>query len=55
MLNILETILYWIKGILPDCITDNLSGMFDQINTEVGAVAGTGDRPRRTGTPGSFP
>ena len=41
MLNILDTILDWIKSILTDCITDNLSGMFDQINTEVGAVAGT--------------
>ena len=41
MLNILETILDWIKNILTECITDNLNGMFDQINTEVGAVAGT--------------
>ena len=41
MLNILQTILDWIKDILTECITDNLNGMFDQINTEVGAVAGT--------------
>ena len=41
MLNILETILDWTKNILTECITDNLNGMFDQINTEVGAVAGT--------------
>ena len=41
MLNILDTILNWIKEILSDCIIDNLDGMFDQLNTEVGAVAGT--------------
>lgn len=41
MLNILETILDWIKDILSDCIIDNLSGMFDQLNSEVGEVAGT--------------
>ena len=39
MLNILDTILNWIKGILTDCITDNLNGMFDQINNEVGGIA----------------
>lgn len=39
MLNILDTILDWIKGILTDCITDNLNGMFDQINNEVGGIA----------------
>ena len=41
MLNILDTILNWIKNILMECITDNLNGMFDQINSEVGAVAQT--------------
>ena len=41
MLNILDIILNWIKDILSECITDNLSGMFDQINTEVEAIAGT--------------
>mgnify|MGYP006916263773 CR=1 FL=1 len=41
MLNILDTISDWIQNILTECITDNLDGMFDQINTEVGAVAGT--------------
>ena len=39
MLNILDTIQEWIMGILRDCILGNLSGMFDQINTEVGEVA----------------
>lgn len=39
MLNILDTILDWIKQILRDCITANLNGMFDQINSEVGQVA----------------
>ena len=39
MLNILDIITEWIKGILRDCIMGNLDGMFDQINTEVGEVA----------------
>lgn len=40
MLNILDIILDWIKQMLRDCIMGNLDGMFDQINTEVGEVAG---------------
>ena len=40
MLNILDTIQEWIMGILKECIMGNLNGMFDQINTEVGEVAG---------------
>ena len=39
MLNILDIITEWIKGILRDCIAGNLDGMFDQINSEVGEVA----------------
>ena len=39
MLNILDTIQEWIMSILRECIIGNLSGMFDQINTEVGEVA----------------
>ena len=41
MLNILEIIQDWIKDILRECIMGNLDGMFDQINNEVGEVAGT--------------
>lgn len=39
MLNILDTIQEWFKSILIECIMGNLSGMFDQINTQVGEVA----------------
>ena len=39
MLNILDTIQEWLKSILIECILGNLSGMFDQINTQVGEVA----------------
>lgn len=39
MLNILDTIQEWLKSILIECIMGNLSGMFDQINTQVGEVA----------------
>ena len=54
MLNILDTILDWIKNILTECITDNLNGMFDQINTEVGAVAGTVGQTPATWNAGVF-
>lgn len=40
MLNILDTIQEWLKSILIECILGNFSGMFDQINTQVGEVAG---------------
>ncbi len=40
MLNILDIILDWIKEILRDCIMGNLDGMFDQVNSEVGEIAG---------------
>ena len=39
MLSILDTVQEWIMNFLRECILDNLSGMFDQINTEVGEVA----------------
>ncbi len=39
MLNILDIIQDWIKEILRDCITGNLEGLFDQINSQVGEVA----------------
>ena len=34
--SILDSIVDWLKGILIDCIMDNLNGMFDQINSQVG-------------------
>lgn len=39
MLNILDQIEQWIKDFLVDCITGNLSGLFDQVNQTVGDVA----------------
>lgn len=39
MLNILDQIEQWIKDFLIDCITGNLSGLFDQVNEAVGDVA----------------
>jgi len=39
MLNILDIITDWIKGILRDCITGNLNGLFDEVNSKVGEVA----------------
>lgn len=39
MLNILDQIGEWIKAFLIECITGNLSGLFDQVNSAVGDVA----------------
>ncbi len=39
MLNILDIILDWIKDMLRECITSNLSGMFNQVNTQVRGIA----------------
>jgi len=39
MLNILDTIKEWLKTILMECIIGNLTGLFDQVNTQVGEVA----------------
>lgn len=39
MLNILDQIGQWIKEFLIECITGNLSGLFDQVNQAVGDVA----------------
>ena len=39
MLNILDQIGQWIKEFLIECITGNLSGLFDQVNDAVGDVA----------------
>lgn len=40
MFDILGSIEDWFRGILIGCIMDNLRGMFDQINSEVGKIAG---------------
>ncbi|MFR8760624.1 MAG: VirB6/TrbL-like conjugal transfer protein, CD1112 family [Negativibacillus sp.] len=39
MQDILEQIEEWIKTFLIDCITGNLSGMFDSVNQKVGEIA----------------
>ena len=39
MLNVLDSIREWMMEVLRECIISNLSGLFDQINTEVGEVA----------------
>ena len=37
--SVLDFIVEWLKQVLIDCIMDNLNGMFDQINTQIGEVA----------------
>lgn len=39
MFDILGSIEEWFRGILIGCIMDNLSGMFDEINSGVGEIA----------------
>lgn len=39
MQNLLDQIGEWIKSYLIECITGNLSGLFDQVNSAVGDVA----------------
>lgn len=39
MLNILDQVGQWIRDFLMECITGNLSGLFDQVNETVGGVA----------------
>lgn len=55
MLNILDQIGQWIKEFLIECITGNLSGLFDQVNEAVGDVAADVGKHPRTGMPGCFP
>ena len=45
----------WLKGLLIEGIMGNLTGLFDTVNTRVGEIAVQVGRPRRRGTPGSFP
>ena len=38
--GILDKLDEWLRGLLVDGITENLSGMFDTVNTKVGEIAG---------------
>ena len=40
MQSILDKLAEWLKELLIDGITGNLSGMFDTVNTKVGEIAG---------------
>ena len=40
MQSIIDKITEWLKGILIEGIVGNLSGMFDNVNTQVGEIAG---------------
>ena len=54
MLNILDQIEQWIKDFLIDCITGNLSGLFDQVNDAVGDVAADVAKTPQTWNSGVF-
>ena len=38
--GILDKLDEWLRGLLIEGITGNLSGMFDTVNTKVGEIAG---------------
>ena len=40
MVGILDKLDEWLRGLLIERITGNLSGMFDTVNTKVGEIAG---------------
>ena len=40
MQSVLDKIAEWFKELLISGITENLSGMFDTVNTKVGEIAG---------------
>ena len=47
--GILDKLDEWLRGLLIEGITGNLSGMFDTVNTKVGEI--NGDRSNRRGYP----
>ena len=49
-----EIIEEWIKGILMDGITGNLSGLFDNVNTKVGEIAADVGRTPQAWNSGIF-
>lgn len=51
---ILQQIADWLKGMLVDGIMNNLSGMFDAVNQQVGDVASQVGRTPATFSPGVF-
>jgi hypothetical protein len=52
--TILEQITEWLKGMLIDGIMNNLSGMFDAVNQQVGDVAAQVGRSPSAFSPGVF-
>ena len=38
--KVLDSLVEWLKEILVGGIVNNLSGMFDSVNSQVGAIAG---------------
>lgn len=54
MNSILEQITDWLKGMLVDGIMNNLSGMFDAVNQQVGDVAAQVGRTPSAFSPGVF-
>ena len=55
MQSILDRITEWIKELLVSGIMGNLSGMFDNVNQQVGEIAGEVGKTPCNGTAASFP
>lgn len=54
MEKLLEQLTLWLKGMLAAGVIDNLTGLFDEVNNEVGAIAGRIGTTPESFSPGVF-
>lgn len=54
MEKLLEQLTLWLKGMLAAGVIDNLTGLFDEVNNEVGAIAGRVGTTPESFSPGVF-
>ena len=54
MFGLFDSISDWFRGILADGITTNFTGMFDEVNTKVGEIAGQVGQTPQGWNPGVF-
>lgn len=54
MEKLLEQLTLWLKGTLAAGVIDNLTGLFDEVNNEVGAIAGRVGTTPESFSPGVF-
>ncbi len=54
MEKLLEQLTLWLKGMLAAGVIDNLTGLFDEVNNEVGSIAGRVGTTPESFSPGVF-